>query len=142
MRRRATRLTWPQIDVHYSLPRPDEQNGQCDRDKNQVTNQRWVTEIREVQRHFYTRARYSSYYGIHPLHRGLTRLNCAGDFSSTETSNQSKSWEVELSMSVFLTESCPDSFRVRSQRYVEFYDTRVRLHGYILLDFPRDSTCS
>lgn len=25
-----------QIDVHYSLPRADEQNGRCDRDKNQV----------------------------------------------------------------------------------------------------------
>lgn len=25
-----------QIDVHYSLPRGDEQNQECDRDKNQV----------------------------------------------------------------------------------------------------------
>jgi hypothetical protein len=32
-------LTSRQIDVHYSLPRADEQTGRCDGDKNQVSLQ-------------------------------------------------------------------------------------------------------
>ena len=31
-------LTSTQIDVHYSLPRADEQSGRCDREKNQVSS--------------------------------------------------------------------------------------------------------
>ena len=125
-------LTAIKIDVHYSLPRDDNGKGP-DKQNDQVWPHISHPPVHQTHPIIRNYRETCLLLFTAPLQTGLLTIwNCVRGSSHTETSSPSGLPMIDLSAYISPSGwSCVDIIGCVSQRYVEFFDTRVRSSSHL-----------